>query len=136
LEENLMIARVCLVAALVALVPGEAIPLAPLAGKTSGLHPNLVKRLRAMSGSFGRTIEVTSGCRSRRNNRGVKNSYHLRCMAADVRIKGVGTAKIVNYWRSNGGGGTGTYGCSPPHVDIGPTRSWHWPCRGKRHKRH
>ena len=131
-----MILRVGLAAALVVVVPSEAIPLAPLAGKTAGLHPTLAKRLRSMSANFGRTITVTSGCRNRRNNRGVKNSYHLRCMAADVRISGVATARIVNYWRANGGGGTGTYGCSPPHVDIGPTRTWHWPCRGKRHGAH
>jgi uncharacterized protein YcbK (DUF882 family) len=131
-----MFARLCLAAALVAVVPGEAIPLAPITGKTAGLHPTLTKRLRSMSANFGRTIEVTSGCRTRSNNHGVKNSYHLRCMAADVRMQGVATAKIVNYWRVNGGGGTGTYGCSPPHVDIGPSRSWYWPCRGRKHARH
>lgn len=112
--------------------PYEAVPLAPLAGKTSHLQPKLVKRLRGMAGHFGKTILVTSGCRTKGNNRGVKNSYHLRCMAADVYIKGVSQKKIVSYWRNNGGGGTGTYGCSNPHVDIGPTRTWHWPCKRKK----
>lgn len=107
---------------------GEAIPLAPLAGKTSGLNAKLVSRLKGMSVHFGRTVTVTSGCRTRKGNRGVKNSLHLRCMAADVRLKGISQAQIVAYWRK-GGGGTGTYGCSPAHVDVGPTRTWHWPCR-------
>ncbi len=132
-----MLMRTCLVATLAVAVPGEAIPLAPITGKSAGLHPKLVKRLRSMAGNFGKTVIVTSGCRNSRNNRGVKNSYHLRCMAADVRISGVGAGRIVKYWRANGGGGTGTYGCSPPHVDIGPNRHWHWPCKrkgkGRRH---
>lgn len=114
--------------------PTPAIPLAPLAGKTSGLNPKLVSRLRSMSVHFGTTVVVTSGCRSRKTNRGVKNSLHLKCLAADVRLNGVSQQRIVAYWRTHGGGGTGTYGCSPAHVDIGPTRTWHWPCRSKKRK--
>lgn len=126
--------RLVLIAA-IALIPTPAVPLAPLAGKYENLQPKLVKRLRGMAGHFGKTVVVTSGCRTRSTNHGVKNSYHLRCMAADVRVPGVSQGKIVNYWRTSGGGGTGTYGCSPPHVDIGPTRTWHWPCSRKKRKR-
>lgn len=126
-----------LAAAIVIALPVEAVPLAPLAGKTQHLRPELVKRLRGMAGHFGKTVVVTSGCRTRKTNHGAKNSYHLRCMAADVRMAGVAQGKIIAYWRK-GGGGTGTY-CSgsPPHVDIGPTRTWHWGCagKGKRHGR-
>lgn len=130
------LAIIPLVAATLAVAaPTEAIPLAPLAGKTNGLHPKLKKRLVSMAGHFGKTVTVTSGCRTRANNRGAKNSYHLRCMAADVRLAGVSSGRIVKYWRANGGGGTGTYGCSPPHVDIGPNRHWHWPCRKKGKRR-
>lgn len=127
-----MIRSLLLSLALVAAWPGPAIPLAPLAGKTGGLKPELVKRLRGMSAHFSRTVVVTSGCRSPLTNRGVKRSYHLRCMAADVRLAGVSQRAIVAYWRRTGGGGTGTYGCAPAHVDIGPTRSWHWPCKRRR----
>jgi len=118
---------------LLAALPTEAIPLAPLAGKTNGLHPKLVKRLKTMAAHFGKTVVVTSGCRNRKNNHGAKNSYHLKCMAADVKLAGISQKTVVNYWQTNGGGGTGTYGCSNPHVDVGPTRHWHWPCR-KRNK--
>jgi uncharacterized protein YcbK (DUF882 family) len=126
-------------AAIFAASASPAIPLAPLAGKTHGLQPKLVKRLTSMAAHFGRTVVVTSGCRSRSHNlavRGAKRSMHLRCAAADVRLKGVPAAKIVAYWRANGGGGTGTY-CSgsPPHVDIGPSRSWQYGCRKKGKRR-
>jgi len=112
--------------------PAPAIPLAPLAGKAAGLNPLLVKRLRGMSAHFHKTVVVTSGCRSRRTNRGAKRSLHLQCKAADVRLAGISQHQIVAYWRRTGGGGTGTYGCSPAHVDIGPTRTWHWPCKRRR----
>jgi uncharacterized protein YcbK (DUF882 family) len=121
-----------LAATLVVAHPAPAIPLAPFAGHHQNLKPQLVKRLKGMAGHFGKTVVVTSGCRTPATNRGVKDSYHLRCMAADVRLQGVSAKAIVAYWQKTGGGGTGTYGCSPPHVDIGPTRTWHWPCKKKR----
>lgn len=116
-------------------IPTPAIPLVPIAGKTAGLNQKLVKRLRTMSGHFGKTILVTSGCRTRKSNRGARNSYHLKCMAADVYMKGVGQRQITSYWKLTGGGGTGTYGCSNAHVDVGPTRTWHWPCRKRKNRR-
>ncbi|MDX3926611.1 MAG: DUF882 domain-containing protein [Shinella sp.] len=70
----------------------------------------------------GRRPIVTSGHRPHKGRRG---SYHRKCMAADIRIPGVSTKKIVAAARSAPGiGGIGTYCNGIVHVDIGPKRRW------------
>jgi hypothetical protein len=106
-------------------------------GKTGGLNRRLVSILRQVESHFGRDVTVTSGCRSYSHNRrigGARESYHLRCQAADIKINGVGKGKVANYVATLAQrGGLGTY-CHDGsiHVDIGPRRQWYWGCAGQR----
>lgn len=62
----------------------------------------------------------------RGNGRGVaKKSYHMRAMAADLRIKSRSVTQVSRAAVSLGGGGVGRYGGSNfTHVDSGPVRTW------------
>jgi uncharacterized protein YcbK (DUF882 family) len=104
---------------------------------SSGLRPTLRVALAQISAHYGRPVQVTSGCRSVRSNRsagGRKSSFHLRCMAADIRVPGVGERQLLAYVkRLPVVGGVGTYcGNSIVHIDVGPKRQWGGGC-GKRH---
>jgi uncharacterized protein YcbK (DUF882 family) len=105
--------------------------------RTSGLKPRLRMVLAQISAHYGKPVQVTSGCRSTRGNRaagGRKRSLHLSCMAADIRVAGVGEGQLLRYVKAMAAvGGVGTYcGNSIVHVDIGPKRQWGGGC-GKRH---
>lgn len=106
-----------------------------VSGKTKGLDGGLMRRLCAMSRSLG-PVQVVSGCRTRRTNRGARNSFHLvrrGCRAADVVIPGISGRTILRHWAKHGGGGRGSYsGRRFVHVDVGPSRTWHW---GRRRRR-
>lgn len=108
-----------------------------LAGRTSRLNGRLKSMLHTVQKHFGKPVLVVSGCRSRAHNRrigGASKSWHLRCMAADITIKGVSKGRLLRYVaRLPGRGGVGSY-CrsSAVHVDVGPRRNWYWGCRGKR----
>ncbi len=104
---------------------------------SSGLNPRLRVALAQIGAHYAQPVEVTSGCRSSLSNRragGRKGSYHLRCMAADIRVRGVGEQQLLAYVkRMPIVGGVGTYcGNSIVHVDVGPKRQWGGGC-GKRH---
>ncbi len=115
-------------------LPGQE-ALAKING-SSGLSPRLVSTLNRISKHFGRPVKVVSGCRSHTHNRrigGAKESYHLRCQAADIHVVDVSRGKLLAYARTMPGrGGVGGY-CrqSFVHVDVGPNRDWDWGC-GKR----
>lgn len=122
------------------LAPGLA-RLAPngLRTKSTGvdvtcLQPALVRTLKSLEAHFGKPVVVTSGFRSPEHNkrvRGARNSYHMRCAAADVQVVGVDKHRVANYLRAlPGRGGVGTY-CAhhSVHVDTGPRRDWNWRCR-------
>ncbi len=104
---------------------------------SSGLKPRLQVALAQISAHYGRRVEITSGCRSMKSNRmagGRKGSYHLRCMAADIRVPGVSEGQLLAYVkRMNIIGGVGTY-CrnSIVHIDVGPKRQWGG-CGKRRH---
>lgn len=106
-----------------------------------GISPRLKSMLHTLSRRFGATVVVTSGCRSKHHNRragGRRGSYHLRCMAADIRISGVLPSRIVRAARTlPGRGGVGTY-ChtSVVHIDVGPRREWHHSCAKRKAKRY
>ncbi|MGQ0484511.1 MAG: YcbK family protein [Hyphomicrobiales bacterium] len=118
------------------IVEGDIPP--AMRGGGKGLNWRLVSLLSAVERHFGKPVTVTSGCRSFRTNRragGARRSFHLRCMAADIRVAGVSEAQVLRYVRKlPGRGGVGTY-CrnSVVHLDIGPHREWHQRC-GSRHK--
>lgn len=101
-----------------------------VSGATKGLHKSIRYRLCLLSRHFGKTVTVTSGCR-KKGSRSAPKSWHRRkvgCRAADIRIKGVSKYAIANWHvRNFKSGGTGTYTCSPAHIDTRPGKvSWHW----------
>ena len=102
--------------------------------------PQLVRLLKQVERRFGRTPIVTSGYRSKRHNRmirGARNSMHIRCMAADIQVKGVSKRNLARYLRSlPGRGGVGTY-CHTKsvHIDVGRKRDWNRRCRRTRKRR-
>jgi uncharacterized protein YcbK (DUF882 family) len=91
----------------------------------------LLDALRCSLGATDRPYELISGYRSPRYNklliaRGRKvarNSYHLRGMAADVRLEGVSMATLHTTAVARKAGGVGRYG-EFVHVDVGPVRYW------------
>jgi uncharacterized protein YcbK (DUF882 family) len=104
---------------------------------SSGLKPGLRMALAQISAHYGRPVQITSGCRSVKSNRmagGRKGSLHLRCMAADIRVSGVGEGQLLTYVkRLKVVGGVGTYcGNSIVHIDVGPKRQWGG-CGKRRH---
>jgi uncharacterized protein YcbK (DUF882 family) len=108
-----------------------------ITGETGGLNRHLMGLLWQIQSHYGRSVVVVSGCRSHAHNRrigGARESFHLRCLAADIKVQGVGKAQLAKYARSLAGrGGVGLY-CRDGnvHVDVGPRREWYWACNGKR----
>lgn len=102
-----------------------------------GLNRRLNGLLYTISNHFHSPVTVVSGCRSRAHNRsigGARESWHLRCMAADFRVQGVNTGSVYRYALSlPGRGGVGSY-CRDSfiHLDVGDRREWHWGCHGER----
>jgi Peptidase M15 len=106
----------------------------------SGLNGRLVGLLGRIERNFGRPVTITSGCRSRAANRragGARGSYHMRCMAADIRVAGVPEGRLLRFARNLPGvGGVGTYcGNSIVHIDVGPSRAWSGGCGRKKRRR-
>lgn len=62
----------------------------------------------------------------RARNRGVaKDSYHMKGMAADLRLRGRTLTQFASAARACNAGGVGSYRRSGfVHVDCGPVRSW------------
>jgi uncharacterized protein YcbK (DUF882 family) len=94
-------------------------------------HPHNVDNLAAISTLMG-TDEpylMISGYRTPQTNRMLRgaasHSYHLKAMAADVRLKGRSVKQISGAAFACNGGGVGVYNRSNfVHVDCGPVRSW------------
>ena len=105
-----------------------------------GLNGRLIGLLGRIERNFGRPVTITSGCRSRAANRragGARGSYHMRCMAADIRVAGVPEGRLLRFaQRLPGVGGVGTYcGNSIVHIDVGPRRAWSGGCGRRKHRR-
>ena len=101
--------------------------------------PELKVVLAKVQQRYGTRPIVNSGYRSSSKNRrvgGARLSYHIKCMAADIKVPGVSKYSLAKYLKSvSGVGGVGTYGCNNfVHVDVGPKRTWNWGCssRGRR----
>lgn len=98
------------------------------------LKPDLLKVLKIVERKYRQKPIVTSGYRSPKRNRragGASNSQHIYCKAADIQLDGVSKWELAKFLRSiPGRGGVGTY-CRTRsvHIDVGPKRDWHHPCR-------
>jgi uncharacterized protein YcbK (DUF882 family) len=113
---------------------------ARVSGSTRGLHPRLRRLISIVKRHYGRSVIISSGCRSYRHNRrvgGARRSMHLRCMAADFKVAGISKGALRRYVSTlPGRGGVGTYcGRSIVHLDVGPRRSWYHGCRKTRRRR-
>jgi uncharacterized protein YcbK (DUF882 family) len=94
-------------------------------------HPGNVDILAATLGMM-ETSEpylVISGYRTPQTNRmlrgAARESYHMRAMAADVRLQSRSVSQISRAAVACRGGGVGTYGRSNfVHMDCGPIRTW------------
>ena len=91
----------------------------------------LLDSVRTRLGATGRRYRLYSGYRSpeynaqlRRQTRGVaKKSYHLKGMAADVALEGVGIRDLYRMGLKLEQGGVGRY-ARFVHLDVGPVRRW------------
>ena len=76
------------------------------------IDPKLVDYLEKIRSHFGEPVRITSGYRSPAYNAkvgGVKNSYHMKGMAADIVIDGVKSKEVAQYAETIGCGGIGWY---------------------------
>ncbi len=81
--------------------------------------------LNTIASHYGQAVEVTSGMR----HRGRAHSMHRYCMAADIRIEGVGPRELADYAKTvDGINGVGTYRYNTvTHIDIRQDRmAWRY----------
>ncbi len=86
------------------------------------LHRELLQRLQALRDALGRPVIINSGYRNPAHNEAVggsPNSYHLRGMAADIRVPGIHPAALAEAARQAGFRGVITY-ATFVHVDVRP----------------
>ena len=104
------------------------------------ITPGVITILQYVEQKYGRKPVVTSGYRSPSRNRragGARNSMHIYCRAVDIQVKGISKWQLAKFLRTvPGRGGVGTY-CrtNSVHIDTGPKRDWHYPCRRKSKRR-
>lgn len=68
---------------------------------------------------------ATNAMLARRSGGVARNSYHMRGMAIDLRLPGIGTRDLYRTALRLRGGGVGHYPDSGfVHVDVGPIRNW------------
>lgn len=87
-----------------------------------------------MAARFTVPIEVLSGYRSRQTNEMLRRtlgesvahrSFHIRAMAADIRLPKLSSLAVAHYANGLGLGGVGFYPDSDfVHIDSGPRRVW------------
>lgn len=84
----------------------------------------LAHRLQGIRDLLGRAIIINSGYRTPAHNKavgGVKNSYHLKGMAADIVVPGMPAFEVQRHL-SNWSGGMGCYQHFT-HLDIRPYKA-------------
>ncbi len=86
------------------------------------IDPNLVTYLEKIRQHFGKSVRITSGYRTPAHNAkvgGVKSSYHVKGMAADIVIDGVKSRDVAQYAETIGCGGIGWYETKKfTHIDT------------------
>jgi uncharacterized protein YcbK (DUF882 family) len=97
------------------------------------LAPKLRFAIAAIEGRFGRKVVVNSGYRDPKHNDrvgGADDSYHMKCMAADIFIPGVNKRSLIAAaYRERLVGGLGCYpGRQFIHIDVRDRpRGWNRP---------
>lgn len=78
--------------------------------------PSLHDALNTIAAHYGKPVEVTSGKR----NHGRAHSMHRYCLAADIRVEGVGPQALAAFARNvEGVNGVGTYRYNTvTHIDV------------------
>ncbi len=85
------------------------------------LHRELLERLQALRDMLSRPVIINSGYRNREHNQAVggsPDSYHLRGMAADIRVPGMSPAALATAARQVGFRGIIIYSTFV-HLDLG-----------------
>lgn len=87
------------------------------------ITPKLRFLIWEFEGEFGKKVVMHSGYRDDQHNSaagGADNSFHKKCMAADIYIPGIDKQQLINFaMRSNSVGGLGCYPGRPfIHVDV------------------
>jgi uncharacterized protein YcbK (DUF882 family) len=88
------------------------------------VNPILIRLLESIRETFGKPVNVLSGCRCEQHNiniGGVSDSQHLYGTAADIYIEGVDVDWLADVVTQKGADGVGVYrGSNPPfvHVDV------------------
>ena len=109
--------------------------------KIGCIPADLKMLLNTVAWHYGKKVHIQSGYRSKHHNRrigGAKSSYHVKCQAVDIQVKGVNKYSLAKYLKTlPGRGGVGTYcNVSTVHIDVGPRRNWHYGCRKKSRRRY
>ena len=104
------------------------------AGEMYPMSLKLIEFVDHLQDRFGAAkVRVVSGYRSPEYNAALKRklgrvahaSLHMRGMAMDIQLPGVGKEELGRYARALGAGGVGVYASSGfVHVDAGEVRSW------------
>jgi len=94
------------------------------------LHPLLLQKMKGLRQKIGKPVMITSGYRCTCYNEqvgGVKTSYHLLGMAADIHVPGVSLQDVLTIAQEMRFKGIGFY---PErnflHLDVRPTHPNYW----------
>jgi uncharacterized protein YcbK (DUF882 family) len=94
------------------------------------LHPTLLKKLVKFREMIGKPIYITSGYRCAEYNQkvgGIKSSYHLLGLAADIKIEGVSALDLLEIAEMIDFSGIGFYEKKNfLHLDVRPTKLARW----------
>ncbi len=94
------------------------------------LHPLLLEKLNKLREMVIRPIFISSGYRCPKYNLkvgGIKTSYHLLGLAADIRVEGISIFDLLEYAESIEFPGIGFYEKKNfLHLDVRPTKHARW----------
>jgi uncharacterized protein YcbK (DUF882 family) len=94
------------------------------------LHPLLLKKLVEFREMIGKPVYITSGYRCSEYNQkvgGIKSSYHMLGLAADIQIEGVSALDLLEYAEMIDFSGIGLYEKKNfLHLDVRPTKLARW----------
>jgi len=94
------------------------------------LHPMLLNKLVEFRAIIKKPLYITSGYRCAEYNQkvgGIKSSYHLLGLAADIQIEGVSALDLLEYAEILNFAGIGLYEKKNfLHLDVRPTKLARW----------